>query len=271
MKVDAEVNAATARDSASYEGEADAADAPYTSVYSSALQWDPQGSQAERLAVPAAPVHGDILLAKLSPGQSIELEAHAVKGVGKDHAKFSPVETAVYRLLPEVRLSETAPFMGVEADELVATCPMGVFDIEDLKGARGISHPATLPPSRSPIHPFFCVGGKRKAIVARPRDCTVCRECLRPEGWAERVVVERIADHYIFEVESTGALPASELVVEALRVLSAKAQTVLNCMDAAAGSAAGPPETGGIPLLPGAKARMGAAMKDPSEEAEILE
>jgi DNA-directed RNA polymerase alpha subunit len=36
--------------------------------------------------------------------QAIELEAHAVKGVGKVHAKWSPVATAWYRMLPEVKL-----------------------------------------------------------------------------------------------------------------------------------------------------------------------
>jgi hypothetical protein len=44
----------------------------------------------------------DIVLAKLRPGQAIELEAHAVKGIGKTHAKWSPVATAKYRMLPEV-------------------------------------------------------------------------------------------------------------------------------------------------------------------------
>jgi DNA-directed RNA polymerase I and III subunit RPAC1 len=33
-------------------------------------------------------------------GQAIQLEAHCVKGLGKDHTKFSPVATASYRLLP---------------------------------------------------------------------------------------------------------------------------------------------------------------------------
>lgn len=31
------------------------------------------------------------MLAKLRPGQEIEMELHAIKGVGKDHAKWSPV------------------------------------------------------------------------------------------------------------------------------------------------------------------------------------
>ena len=47
-------------------------------------------------------MHDDILLARLKPGQEIELEAVCVKGFGKDHAKFSPVGTAWYRLVPEV-------------------------------------------------------------------------------------------------------------------------------------------------------------------------
>lgn len=50
------------------------------------------------------PVHDDILLAKLRPGQSIALEAHCTKGMGKEHAKWSPVATAWYRLHPEVVL-----------------------------------------------------------------------------------------------------------------------------------------------------------------------
>lgn len=38
----------------------------------------------------------------MHPLQEIELEAHAVKGIGKTHAKWSPVATAWYRMLPEV-------------------------------------------------------------------------------------------------------------------------------------------------------------------------
>ena len=63
-------------------------------VTASQLVWEPQGEQAELLRLIAkrpAATNGDIVLAKLRPGQAIEMEMHAVKGVGKDHAKFSPV------------------------------------------------------------------------------------------------------------------------------------------------------------------------------------
>jgi DNA-directed RNA polymerase I and III subunit RPAC1 len=69
-------------------------------VLSSALTWLPQGEQLEVFQDGVAPVHGDIVLAQLRPGQRIEFEAHCRRGVGKDHTKFSPVATASYRLLP---------------------------------------------------------------------------------------------------------------------------------------------------------------------------
>jgi DNA-directed RNA polymerase I and III subunit RPAC1 len=59
------------------------------------LQWIPQGEQVEVFAGrPPAPTIPEAVLVKLRPGQSIEMEMHAVKGVGKDHAKFSPVGTS---------------------------------------------------------------------------------------------------------------------------------------------------------------------------------
>ncbi|AEE33738.1 DNA-directed RNA polymerase family protein [Arabidopsis thaliana] len=62
-----------------------------------------QDSLPEFANNPITPCDLDILIAKLAPGQEIELEAHAVKGIGKTHAKWSPVGTAWYRMHPEVR------------------------------------------------------------------------------------------------------------------------------------------------------------------------
>eukprot|EP00601_Ochromonadales_sp_CCMP2298_P037224 CAMPEP_0173362984 /NCGR_PEP_ID=MMETSP1144-20121109/22131_1 /TAXON_ID=483371 /ORGANISM="non described non described, Strain CCMP2298" /LENGTH=246 /DNA_ID=CAMNT_0014312879 /DNA_START=373 /DNA_END=1110 /DNA_ORIENTATION=- len=96
---------------------------------SGGLKWLPQGGQEEAFSEGVAPVHDDIVVAKLKPGQRIEFEAHCRKGVGKDHTKYSPVATASYRLLPDITVQNV---VGAEADELVAMCPMKVFDIEDI-------------------------------------------------------------------------------------------------------------------------------------------
>lgn len=61
-------------------------------VLSGHLEWRPAGEQEEIFANnPPAPLNKNIVLTKLRPGQAVEMELHAVKGVGKDHAKFSPV------------------------------------------------------------------------------------------------------------------------------------------------------------------------------------
>jgi hypothetical protein len=49
------------------------------------------------------------------------------------HTKWSPVATASYRLLPDPQLKRHDDFFrGERAKELVAICPMRVFDLEDM-------------------------------------------------------------------------------------------------------------------------------------------
>lgn len=79
-------------------------------VYSSALEWVPQGDQESDFAdAPCKPASDNILLAKLRPGQvrillilsglvteyfilqEISMTLHAIKSNGMDHAKWSPV------------------------------------------------------------------------------------------------------------------------------------------------------------------------------------
>ncbi|KAG7585130.1 DNA-directed RNA polymerase insert domain [Arabidopsis thaliana x Arabidopsis arenosa] len=152
---------------------------------------------------PITPSFQDILIAKLGPGQEIELEAHAVKGIGKTHAKWSPVATAWYRMLPEVILLEE--FEGKHAEELVKVCPKKVFDIEDMGQ------------------------GRKRATVARPRDCSLCRECIR-EGveWAKQVDLRRVKNHFIFTIESTGSQPPDVLFNEAVKILEDKCERVIS-------------------------------------------
>ncbi|KAL9267732.1 DNA-directed RNA polymerases I and III subunit RPAC1-like protein [Drosera capensis] len=60
-----------------------------------------QATMPEFASNPICLTHEHFPIARLGPGQEIELEARAVKGVGKEHAKWSPVATAWYRMLPE--------------------------------------------------------------------------------------------------------------------------------------------------------------------------
>lgn len=176
-----------------------------TKVYSGDLVWVPQGEQAVTFPDPPKPVHNDILVAMLAPGQVIDVELHVEKGKGRTHTRWSPVSTATYRLLPSVEIK--TPFQGEEAAALVAACPLKVFDIED-------------------------VGGTPTATVARSRSCTFCRECQRPPAWKDRVQLDRVEKHYIFSIESTGSLPPTDLFHEALGILRGKATILSDHLEA---------------------------------------
>lgn len=164
-----------------------------------------QDSLPEFVNNPPAPKFSDIIISKLGPGQEIELEAHAVKGIGKTHAKWSPVGTAWYRMLPEVVLLKDVE--NDVAEELVSKCPVNVFDIEDMGK------------------------GKKRATVKNPRACTLCRECIRGgEEWEKRVALRRVKDHFIFTIESTGALPPDVLFTEAVKILEDKCESVITAL-----------------------------------------
>ena len=74
-------------------------------VLSGQLEWVPLGNQKERFGK-IKPLFDDILIAKLRPGQEIEMELFCEKGIGKTHVKWSPVSTAYYRLVPEIKFSK---------------------------------------------------------------------------------------------------------------------------------------------------------------------
>jgi len=177
---------------------------PYTKhVYSGDMVWMPQGDQAERFPDGIRPVHEDILLAKLRPGQVLELEAHGRKGNGRDHAKYSPVATASYRLMPVVELVQ--PVYDDLVDLLQYYEP-GVFDV-------------------------VTEGGRRRATVANPYACTMSRNFMRSPELAEAVKITRRSDHFIFSVESVGMLNSAAIVIEALQVLRDKCHKVVRLAD----------------------------------------
>jgi len=185
---------------------------PYTKhVYARDLKWVPQGAQEEQFPDGIRPIHEDILLAKLRPGQTIELEAHARKGEGKDHAKFSPVATACYRLMPQIELLK--PVYDELAEELDIYEP-GVFRIVDCTDAQELAE-----------------GHKRKAVVDNPYACTMSRNFMRNEDLKNSVQITRIPNHFIFSVESVGMMPASVILAESMKVLKNKCQNIVRMVD----------------------------------------
>ncbi|XP_068684097.1 DNA-directed RNA polymerases I and III subunit RPAC1-like isoform X2 [Montipora capricornis] len=178
----------------------------HSKVTTELMKWIPIGNQARKYGLQdIRPVEDDILIAKLRPGQELDLKMHVVKGIGKDHAKFSPVATASYRLLPEITI--TKPCENELADKLMESFSDGVIKVTEDEN------------------------GVRRAVVVNPRRDTCSREVFRHEDLKDRVKMSRIRDHFIFSVESTGALSPDVLVCESLKVLVEKCRHFLSELD----------------------------------------
>ncbi|KAG0140087.1 hypothetical protein CROQUDRAFT_111316 [Cronartium quercuum f. sp. fusiforme G11] len=172
-----------------------------SNVTSRYLDWQPKGDQPVMFGdKPPKAVQDDILLVKMRPGQEISAEMHCVKGIGKDHAKFSPVATASYRLLPHIIIHE--PILEPHCEKFASCFAPGVIEI--IKNSRG----------------------KKECKVKNPRKDTVSREVLRHPEFEGKVSLGRVRDHFIFSVESTGIYRPEEIPVEACLVLLRKIRTV---------------------------------------------
>lgn len=184
-------------------------------VYARDIEFVPSGRQVDIFKSPEdviRPVHPDILVAKLRPGQVIDLQMHMHKGIGADHAKFSPVATASYRLLPTITI--TRPILGQDAEKFARCFPRGVIGIE-----RVTAEEASVPGSGYEGHE-----GEKKAVVVDPMKDTVSRECLRHPEFQDKVKLGRRRDHFIFSVESTGQWDSDELLLEAIKTLKKKCE-----------------------------------------------
>jgi DNA-directed RNA polymerase I and III subunit RPAC1 len=163
-------------------------------------------------------VNPKILIAKLRPGQVINLTMHCNKGIGADHAKFSPVATASYRLMPKIDI--TQPIIGADAKKFARCFPQGVIKLEPVTGTE----------ARKAGSGYEDKEGELKAVVADPMRDTVARECLRHEEFKGKVQLGRIKDHFIFHVESTGQYDSDELFLEAVKLLKAKCHRMKRAM-----------------------------------------
>ncbi|KAF5350448.1 hypothetical protein D9756_008582 [Leucocoprinus leucothites] len=171
------------------------------------LVWKPAGDQEsvfEGLS-PPGPTNPNIVLAKLRPGQAISMELHAVKGVGKDHAKFSPVATASYRLLPHIKITKPIPPpLGKKFQKCFSP---GVIKIDPNTGEVSVDE-------------------------ENVRKDSVSREALRHPEFADSVELSRVRDFFLFNIETESAYPPERLFPEAVRVMREKISIIRNAAEA---------------------------------------
>ena len=178
-----------------------------------------------------------IVITKLKRGQSINMTLTAKKGIGKTHAKWSPVCTCVMKQVPNVEILKMDGdnflnnLLPDDKKKFCEACPSKVF-IYDKK--------------------------EDKIIIDKPEKCTYCEECLlktqefinkkdkeefkkkeeqrKKEGkedkikqnkgpsinYREVIKIEPKPNEFLFKVESTGALTPKKIITEAFTILKNK-------------------------------------------------
>ncbi len=127
-------------------------------------------------------VYPEMIIVKLLKNQELELEATAILGRGKEHAKWSPAHT-FYKYNPVIEIK------NVENPEAVAkVCPTKVFEV---KG--------------------------KKLVAANPQDCILCGACV--DESSGQVKLNESDKDFIFFVESFGQLECAEIVAKAVEIV----------------------------------------------------
>jgi DNA-directed RNA polymerase II subunit RPB3 len=145
-----------------------------------------------------------IVICTVAKGQVLKLRCMARKGLGKIHAKWQPVSTAVFKQEPDVVLNESraAEVIPSQRKDFVECCPKKVFSYNN---------------------------DSKKIEIRDHKACVLCDECIK---FSEKIKLDQAEENIVsiglkpqrfyFTVESTGALRPEDIVLCAIEILEEK-------------------------------------------------
>ena len=140
------------------------------------------------------PVHPKIPIVKIDKKDKVIIEAYAILGRAKDHAKWQAVSNAAFRYLPVIEFSEKDITDQEEVEQIIKMCP------EDLYFSKN--------------------GTSLKLKEDYWKYCTLCMSCANNSHG--KIKVSHKKDTYIFTIESDGVLPFNELIKQMFSIFNGK-------------------------------------------------
>ncbi|MCD6323496.1 MAG: DNA-directed RNA polymerase subunit D [Desulfurococcales archaeon] len=140
------------------------------------------------------PTSDKIPIVLLGPNQRIILEAYARLGRGKEHIKWAPATVSVATYVPVVKVDRDK---CTDCGDCVNVCPTGALKM---------------------------VNGKLQVYEDR---CTLCRQCTRTCAYDAITLTHKEGEYYLM-VESSGALSPRTILVESVKEIIKKLDTLLS-------------------------------------------
>ena len=153
----------------------------------------------------AAPAEGEIPIIELGPEQKIVLEAYAIVGTGKEHAKWQATTACGYKNYPQIVIDELCDGCGMCVDE----CPRDVLE-----------------PGQ----------GRIRVVSGRQEYCSLCRLCERAclaggIGTEPAIHIGTDPERFIFVVESDGSMPVREIIERALQYIQRSSDDLVDVIN----------------------------------------
>ncbi|WP_332450267.1 DNA-directed RNA polymerase subunit D [Methanoculleus sp.] len=153
----------------------------------------------------AAPAEEKIPIIDLAKEQKIVLEAYAIVGTGKEHAKWQATTACGYKNYPEITIDERCDGCGMCIDE----CPRDVLEAGQ---------------------------GKVRVIGGRQELCSLCKLCERAclaggIGTEPAIHIGADTERFIFVVESDGSMPVREIIERALQYIQRSSDDLVDVMN----------------------------------------